>query len=32
VELVPVFHLGAVLGTAAPFWDSRDGSATPTCW
>ena len=23
-ELVPVFHLGAVLGTAAPFWDSRD--------
>ena len=24
VELVPVFHLGAVLGTAAPFWDSRD--------
>ena len=24
VELVPVFHLGAVLGTVAPFWDSRD--------
>jgi len=24
VELVPVFHMGAVLGTAAPFWDSRD--------
>ena len=23
-ELVPVFHMGAVLGTAAPFWDSRD--------
>jgi ribulose-5-phosphate 4-epimerase/fuculose-1-phosphate aldolase len=24
MELKPVFHLGAVLGTAAPFWDSRD--------
>ena len=24
IELVPVFHMGAVLGTAAPFWDSRD--------
>jgi HCOMODA/2-hydroxy-3-carboxy-muconic semialdehyde decarboxylase len=24
VELVPVYHMGAVLGTAAPFWDSRD--------
>jgi ribulose-5-phosphate 4-epimerase/fuculose-1-phosphate aldolase len=24
IDLVPVFHLGAVLGTAAPFWDSRD--------
>ena len=24
MELEPVFHLGAVLGTAAPFWDSRD--------
>jgi ribulose-5-phosphate 4-epimerase/fuculose-1-phosphate aldolase len=23
-ELVPVFHLGAVLGTAAPFWDQHD--------
>src|SRR3954462_1181390 len=22
--LVPVFHMGAVLGTAAPFWDQRD--------
>ena len=22
--LVPVFHLGAVLGTAAPFWDQQD--------
>ena len=24
VTLEPVFHLGAVIGTAAPFWDSRD--------
>jgi ribulose-5-phosphate 4-epimerase/fuculose-1-phosphate aldolase len=24
MELEPVFHLGAVLGTTAPFWDSRD--------
>ena len=24
VELLPVFHMGAVLGTSAPFWDSRD--------
>src|SRR5512144_2086494 len=24
IELVPVFHMGAVLGTSAPFWDSRD--------
>jgi HCOMODA/2-hydroxy-3-carboxy-muconic semialdehyde decarboxylase len=24
IELVPVYHMGAVLGTAAPFWDSRD--------
>jgi ribulose-5-phosphate 4-epimerase/fuculose-1-phosphate aldolase len=24
VELVPVFHLGAAAGTAAPFWDQRD--------
>jgi HCOMODA/2-hydroxy-3-carboxy-muconic semialdehyde decarboxylase len=24
VELVPVFHMGAVLGAAVPFWDSRD--------
>jgi HCOMODA/2-hydroxy-3-carboxy-muconic semialdehyde decarboxylase len=24
IELVPVFHMGAVLGTAAPFWDSQD--------
>jgi HCOMODA/2-hydroxy-3-carboxy-muconic semialdehyde decarboxylase len=24
IELQPVFHLGAVLGTSAPFWDSRD--------
>jgi ribulose-5-phosphate 4-epimerase/fuculose-1-phosphate aldolase len=24
VELKPVFHLGAVLGGAAPFWDQRD--------
>jgi ribulose-5-phosphate 4-epimerase/fuculose-1-phosphate aldolase len=24
IELQPVFHLGASLGTAAPFWDSRD--------
>jgi ribulose-5-phosphate 4-epimerase/fuculose-1-phosphate aldolase len=24
IELEPVFHLGAVLGTTAPFWDSRD--------
>jgi ribulose-5-phosphate 4-epimerase/fuculose-1-phosphate aldolase len=23
-ELVPVYHLGATLGMAAPFWDSRD--------
>ena len=23
-DLVPVFHMGAVLGTAAPFWDQRD--------
>jgi len=23
-ELVPVFHLGATLGTAAPFWDQHD--------
>ena len=22
--LVPVFHLGAVMGAVAPFWDSRD--------
>jgi len=24
MELAPVFHLGAVMGDAAPFWDSRD--------
>ena len=24
VPLVPVFHLGAAMGRAAPFWDSRD--------
>ena len=24
VPLVPVFHLGAAMGPAAPFWDSRD--------
>ncbi|MCC6780435.1 MAG: class II aldolase/adducin family protein [Hyphomicrobiales bacterium] len=24
IELVPVFHMGAVLGTSVPFWDSRD--------
>jgi HCOMODA/2-hydroxy-3-carboxy-muconic semialdehyde decarboxylase len=24
VELVPVFHLGATMGPAVPFWDSRD--------
>jgi ribulose-5-phosphate 4-epimerase/fuculose-1-phosphate aldolase len=24
VALVPVYHMGAVIGTAAPFWDSRD--------
>ncbi|HXW27661.1 MAG TPA: class II aldolase/adducin family protein [Xanthobacteraceae bacterium] len=24
VALVPVFHLGATMGAAAPFWDSRD--------
>jgi HCOMODA/2-hydroxy-3-carboxy-muconic semialdehyde decarboxylase len=24
VELLPVFHLGAMIGTKAPFWDSRD--------
>jgi ribulose-5-phosphate 4-epimerase/fuculose-1-phosphate aldolase len=24
IKLQPVFHLGAVLGTSAPFWDSRD--------
>lgn len=24
VELVPVFHLGATMGTKVPFWDSRD--------
>ncbi len=24
VEYQPVFHMGAVIGTAAPFWDSRD--------
>jgi HCOMODA/2-hydroxy-3-carboxy-muconic semialdehyde decarboxylase len=24
VELVPLFHLGATLGTKVPFWDSRD--------
>jgi ribulose-5-phosphate 4-epimerase/fuculose-1-phosphate aldolase len=23
-ELVPIFHLGAVIGTKAPFWDQRD--------
>lgn len=23
-ELVPVFHLGAVLGSKVPFWDQRD--------
>jgi ribulose-5-phosphate 4-epimerase/fuculose-1-phosphate aldolase len=23
-ELVPVFHLGAVLGSQVPFWDQRD--------
>jgi ribulose-5-phosphate 4-epimerase/fuculose-1-phosphate aldolase len=23
-ELVPVFHLGAVIGAKAPFWDQRD--------
>ena len=24
VEIVPVFHLGAVIGAKVPFWDSRD--------
>ena len=24
MELKPVYHLGATLGSAAPFWDSRD--------
>jgi len=24
IALEPVFHMGAVLGTEAPFWDSRD--------
>jgi ribulose-5-phosphate 4-epimerase/fuculose-1-phosphate aldolase len=24
LALEPVFHMGAVLGSAAPFWDSRD--------
>jgi HCOMODA/2-hydroxy-3-carboxy-muconic semialdehyde decarboxylase len=24
VPMVPVFHLGAAMGQAAPFWDSRD--------
>lgn len=24
VELVPVFHLGATMGTRVPFWDSQD--------
>lgn len=24
VPLVPVFHLGATMGNASPFWDSRD--------
>jgi len=24
MELKPVYHLGATLGAAAPFWDSRD--------
>lgn len=24
VELVPVFHLGAPMGTEVPFWDQRD--------
>jgi ribulose-5-phosphate 4-epimerase/fuculose-1-phosphate aldolase len=24
IALEPVFHMGAVLGTAVPFWDSRD--------
>src|SRR5207302_8696078 len=24
VDLVPVFHLGATMGTKAPFWDGRD--------
>jgi ribulose-5-phosphate 4-epimerase/fuculose-1-phosphate aldolase len=24
VDIVPVFHLGAVMGEVAPFWDSRD--------
>src|SRR5262245_52274364 len=23
-EVVPVYHLGAVIGTRAPFWDQRD--------
>jgi hypothetical protein len=29
IELVPVFHMGAVLGTAAPFWDSDGSDAAP---
>jgi ribulose-5-phosphate 4-epimerase/fuculose-1-phosphate aldolase len=24
IEMLPVFHLGATLGTKVPFWDSRD--------
>lgn len=24
IPMVPVFHLGAAMGEAAPFWDSRD--------
>ena len=24
MQLNPVFHLGATMGTAVPFWDSRD--------
>jgi ribulose-5-phosphate 4-epimerase/fuculose-1-phosphate aldolase len=23
-DIIPVFHLGAVIGTKAPFWDQRD--------
>jgi len=30
-EIVPVYHLGAVIGAKAPFWDQRDDFGDTNC-